>query len=117
MSSSDRERSNVALLSVDERCDIIIHSMQNFKTASDMDELLGYLRNPGGHITHRETVHSKKTQFVLSMIGQLYIQDYRLVQFLRKDAFLVTRMSFAGGKNASHCIVYVLEENIICSNR
>lgn len=91
--------------------------MQEFKTASDLEELLDYLRNPGGHITHRETVHSKKMKFVLSIIGRLYIEEYRMVQFLKKDAFLLTRMSFAEGKDSSHCIVYVLEENTISSNR
>lgn len=72
--------------------------MQDFRTPSDLEELLDYLRNPGSHVSHRETAYSKKTQFVLSMIGQLYVREYRLVQFLRKNVMLLTRMTFAGSR-------------------
>jgi hypothetical protein len=30
---------------------------------------------------------------------------------------LLTRMSFSGGKETSHYIVYILDENFLCSDR
>lgn len=51
------------------------------------------------------------------MMGKLFIQDYRLIQFLAKDTFLLQSMSFSGGADRVSYVVQVLESNYLADNR